>query len=196
VSPKIFLSLVPWLVFSFMINRRGEDFAGYAAVIATALAIVFLVRDRDTGVKVIDVAGVVTFAVLAVACFAGGVDTERWVADYGRGTSTAVLAVIMLVSAVTVPFTEQYARQSVPKAYWHSPLFRAINRKISAAWGLAILVMAGSHLLAGFLDPLSDPKQGARPIDLFFNWVVPIVLILAALNYTRRVSATAGEQTA
>jgi hypothetical protein len=188
----MFLSLIPWLVFSVVVNRHGVNAAGDAAVAATALAVVFLVRNAGTGsVKMIDLAGVVTFGLLTVTCFVAGSGMAKWVADYGRGASAAVLAVVMIGSAVTVPFTEQYARESVPREFWSSPRFRSVNRRISAVWGSAIAVMACGHLLAGYLDPVSTASSGARPTEVLLNWALPIVLILGAVGYTKSVSGAA-----
>jgi hypothetical protein len=72
---------------------------------------VSLARDRRRGgVKIIDVTGVVTFGALAAAGLAGGPPTAAWIADYGRGSATALLAVIMLASAVK-PTQADAARQ-------------------------------------------------------------------------------------
>lgn len=189
-AKKMFISLIPWALFSLVINRHGSSEAGRAAVIAAGLALILLVKDsRTSTVKVLDVTGVLTFGVLAAACFAGGTSTADWVADYGRGLSALVLALVMLASALVLPFTEQYARESVPREYWHSPVFRAVNRRISAVWGAIVLVMGLGHLLAGLLDPATDPAGGSRPADLLLNWLVPALLILAAVNYTRRATA-------
>jgi hypothetical protein len=88
-----------------------------------------------------------------------------------------------------MPFTEQYARESVPREYWQSPTFRSINRRISAAWGGAIAVMALSHVAGGMFE---TPDAGARllhrPVDLLFNWIVPALLLWAAARYTQHVA--------
>lgn len=195
-SKKMFLSLIPWLLFSVIINRHGANAAAIAALAAAALSLVFLVKDKQTGVKIIDVAGVGTFGVLAAVGFVGGQSVDNWIADYGRGTAALVLAVIMLGSVLTVPFTEAYARESVPREYWKSPVFRSVNRKISALWGGVVAIMAAGHLLAGAVDPASNPDAGARPVDLIFNWVLPIVLVLFAVKQTQRISESAGSSTA
>lgn len=193
-SKKMFLSLVPWLVFTVVINRRGADAAAIAALAAAALSLVFLVKDsQQTGVKIIDVTGVLTFGALAFVGFSGGQSVTDWIADYGRGTAALVLAVIMLGSAITVPFTEQYARESVPREYWKSPVFRSVNRKISALWGAVVTLIGLGHLLAGAIDPASNPVSGARPFDLFLNWGVPIALIFLAVNATQKISSAAGD---
>ena len=191
-SKKMFLSLIPWVLFSVVVNRRGADAAAFAALGAAALSLVFLFKDAArSAIKIIDVTGVLTFGGIGVWGLIGGQSVDDWLADYARGGAAIVLAVIMLGSAVTVPFTEQYARESVPQEFWHSPVFRAVNRKISALWGVVVLVMGFGHLLAGLIDPVSNPLSGARPVDLLLNWVVPIGLILLAVKGTERLSATA-----
>jgi len=195
-SNKMFLSLIPWVVFSVITNRRGADAAAIAALAAAALSLFFLIREsRKSGVKIIDLTGVATFGVLAFVGFSGGQSVTDWIADYGRGTAALVLAAIMLVSAITVPFTAQYAREAVPREYWTSPVFRSVNRKISALWGGIAAVMGAGHLLAGRLDPASNPVAGARPVDLILNWVLPIALILFAVNRSKRISDAGGRDT-
>jgi hypothetical protein len=190
----MFISLIPWLVFSVVINRRGADAAAIAALAAATLSLFFLAKDtRNSGVKLIDVTGVATFGVLAVLGFSEGRAVTDWIADYGRGTAALVLAVIMLASVVTVPFTEQYARESMPREQWNSPMFRAVNGKISALWGGVVAVMGVAHLLAGTIDPPSNPAPGARPVDLVLNWVLPIALILVAVNRTQKISGAVGD---
>ena len=195
-SNKMFLSLIPWVVFSVIINRRGADAAAIAALAAAVLSLYFLVKQSQKGgVKTIDITGVATFGLLAFTGFSGGQSTTDWIADYGRGTAALVLAAIMLGSAITVPFTEQYARESVPREYWTSPVFRSVNRRISALWGGVAAVMGAGHLLAGRLDPASNPVAGARPVDLILNWALPIALILFAVNRSKQISQTAGSDT-
>jgi hypothetical protein len=192
-SNKMFLSLIPWVVFSVIINRRGADAAAIAALAAAALSLFFLIREsRRSGVKIIDVTGVATFGVLAFAGFSSGQPVTDWIADYGRGTAALVLTVIMLGSAITVPFTEQYARESAPREYWTSPVFHSVNRKISALWGGVAAVMGAGHLLAGWLDPASNPVAGARPVDLILNWALPIALIWFAVHRGKQIAEAAG----
>jgi hypothetical protein len=96
------------------------------------------------------------------------------------------LALVMPGSLLVVPFTEQYARESVLRQYWHSPVFRAVNRRISAVFGLAVLAAAACHLYAGYLGAHADLTHAA---NLALNWVIPVLAILAAINYTRARTA-------
>lgn len=193
---SMFVALVPWLLFSVLTHRLGAGAAGYAALVAAVLSAWLAARpqSRRTGIKIVDVSGITTFTVLAVVAFVAGPSAQAWIADFGRAAAAYVLAVVMLVSAATVPFTEQYARATVPRELWASPEFRAVNRKVSAAWGLAILVMATGHAVAGVVDPTTAPDPGGRPVELVLNWLLPLALVWAAIRYTAAVSARAGKK--
>ncbi len=51
-----------------------------------------------------------------------------------------------------MPFYEQFARESVPQAYWSSPTFKKINRVLSAGWSLAIFAVGVSRVLAAAIN--------------------------------------------
>jgi hypothetical protein len=184
-AKKMTMSLVPWVIFSVIVEHGGSDTAGIAALLAAALATVLMIRGRRNGIKIIDIAGVITFAGMTVLAFAGNEAVKAHVADYGRGGSTLLLALVMLGSVLVIPFTEQYARETVPQQYWGSPVFRSVNRRISLAWGAAALVMAGSHLLSGLIVANGDGTLGS---NLLLNWAIPVGLAFAAIKYTDRVS--------
>ncbi|MTD12378.1 hypothetical protein GIS00_00280 [Nakamurella sp. YIM 132087] len=201
MNPKsLLLGLLPWIVFSLIVHRAGATVAGLAAVAAVVTALALMVKDGLRGIKIIDVTGVLVFGGFAVVAFAGGTDAATWVADYGRGSAAALLGVVMLASAAVLPFSEQYARESVPQEYWHSPVFRAVNRKISAVWGVVMLAMAGSHLLAGYLDPAGSVAGGTinatGPAGLLLNWVVPAALVFAGYKATQALTAGASNPAA
>ncbi len=180
------IGLAPWVLFSMIADHVGTGYVGYAAGAAGIISLVLAIRGaRADGLKIIDAAGVVTFAILAIVGFAGSHHVQKLLVDYGRGGCAVVLALVMLISALTVPFTEQYARARVDRRYWASPVFRATNRKISLAWAGLIAVMAASHLLAGALA-----SQGhERPIvNIALNWVVPILIVLRGLKMSDRIA--------
>ena len=167
---NMLLSFLPWVVFSVLVQRIGAHVAGIACLAAAGLALLFAYQQsKNSSVKLIDITGIAVFGVMAVVAFSGGDTAEQRIADYGRGISSLVLGLIMLGSTLVVPFTEQYARESVAQEHWTSPVFRAVNRKISFVWGVVVTLMAGGHLLAGRLDPPSDPSSGTRPVDLPYN---------------------------
>ena len=82
-----------------------------------------------------------------------------------------------------VPFTEQYARETVLRQLWSSPQFKQINRKLTAMWGLVFAAMVPAHVIAGALD--------THRANLVFNWAIPIVLLIWAAKRTTRASDSA-----
>ncbi len=184
---KMMISLIPWAAFSVLVERVGTSAAGYAAALAAAIAIVLVIKDRANGIKVLDAAGVVTFVALAGVALTGSHGTQADVAHYGRGLCTLILGLIMLGSVLVLPFTEQYARESVPQQYWGSPVFRSVNRRLSLVWGLAVLAMTAGHLYSGHLAAAGSQTTGS---NLILNWVIPAGLALAAMKYTSRITST------
>jgi hypothetical protein len=183
-ASSLLLGLAPWVLFSMIAEHIGADAVGYAALAACLGSVVLALRGARRGsVGILDAAGVVTFAILAAVGLTASHHVQQLLVDFGRGGSAAVLATVMLVSSATVPFTEQFARAQVDRRYWGSPVFRAVNRRISLVWAGLIYVMALSHLASGYLA-----HQGDDPRNLLLNWVVPVVIIMVGLKQTDRIT--------
>jgi hypothetical protein len=193
---KVLGGFVPWFVFSLVATREGPGSVTTAALLAFVVATAFLVvsKVRGRSLKLLEVTGAVVFAAFGVA---GTVNPamDAFLADYGRSLATLILAAAIFVLLPVMPFTEQYARETVPQQFWHSPTFRSVNRRISAAWGAVIAVMGVGHALAGLVAELPTTLP-SRPVDLLLNWVVPALLTWWAVRYTARVSAEAHDAAA
>lgn len=184
MSPvKIAIGFVPWLVFSLVCGFVGPHAVPEAAFAGLTLALLLVVRSKDKGqsVKLVEAAAVPTFAAIGIWALLVPA-TDGFLAGYGRGLATLVLAAVLWASLMVRPFTEQYARDSVPQQYWDSPRFHAVNRRISAAWAVAVTTMGVGHLVSGALE--GQPAALARPADLLLNWVVPGAITVLAVRYT------------
>jgi hypothetical protein len=187
---QVLVGFVPWIVFTLVATRTGPGAVGVACVLAFLVAVGLIVRSvsRGESPKVLEVVGAVVFLGL------GGISlvypaADAFLSGYGRAVAAAVLAAVIFLLLPVMPFTEQYARESVPREYWNTAEFRSINRRISAAWGGVVATMAVSHALAGtFEAPDPGVRLLHRPVDLVFNWIVPGVLVWAAARYTQKVS--------
>jgi hypothetical protein len=187
-AKRFLIALAPWVLFALVAERVGADAVGIAALLACLGSLALAIYGvRHGGLKIIDGAGVITFAAIAAAGFLGGHQIDKFLVHYGRGGAALVLATIMGVSAFTVPFTEQYARESVDPQYWDSPVFRAKNKAISLLWAGVILVMAVCHLIAGALAATAG-VAGRHPGNILLNWAVPILLILWAVKRTETLA--------
>ncbi|GGW18312.1 hypothetical protein GCM10018980_47110 [Streptomyces capoamus] len=168
----VFLSFAPWIIFGVVAGPSTWEYAALAALIASiALSGKDMVRGR---LRVLDMTGIVFFAVLCVLALALGRGQLVWVETYAQVISNGLVAVVALGSLFADPFTAQYAREQTRREVWDSPVFLRINRVLTAVWGLAFALMTVSTWLA-----VRHPAQ-----DDWFNWVVPVALLVAAVRFT------------
>jgi hypothetical protein len=164
----IFVALVPWLIFTVLVQHASLKLGSLVAlVVAVVIAIPGLRAGRP---KALELGAVATFIAFAAAAFVVDHHAATELARYARGIAAAGLAVIAFTSLLFVPFTEQYAREQVPEQLWNSSTFKQVNRRLSAMWGLIFAAMVPFHILAGALD-----RTGT---NVLLNWVVPVALVM------------------
>jgi hypothetical protein len=179
----IYVALLPWVLFSLITQHDTLKAAAVVALIA-AVGIVgpSLLRGRP---KLLELGAVLAFAGFTVAAFRVDPSTGEWIARYARAIATGGLAVIAFGSLLFTPFTEQYARESVPRELWSSSRFKEINRRLTTMWAWVFVTMVPCHVIAGAID--------TRRANTIFNWVIPVVLIVWA---AKRTAASASNPTA
>ena len=155
-----------------------------AAVIALIASVVIAAPSVAAGrPKMLELGAVIAFVGFTVVAFVADPSVTAWLARYARAIAALLLALIAFSSLLFVPFTEQYARESVPRQFWSTPRFKQINRQLTLVWGCVFLVMMVSHVIAGAID--------TRRGNTIFNWVVPIILIIWAVKRTGELSEAA-----
>ncbi len=167
-------SFAPWIV--FLLAHRVTSFYG-AVVAAIGTAAVVLARAIGRRrLHLLDVASLVYFVALGAVLEAIHPGHLDFWARYAQAGSHIALTVIVFGSIlIGHPFTESYARQTTPRAVWHTAEFHAINRRISAVWGLAFLVGTVSLLVAGSVDYR----------QLLLRVVIPFGALAWAYKYTQ-----------
>ncbi|MEU0009135.1 hypothetical protein ABZ079_34025 [Streptomyces sp. NPDC006314] len=171
---SVFLSFAPWIIFGVIASPSTWEYAVLAALIASlVLSGQDLLRKK---LRVLDVTGIVFFAVLSVLALALDRGQLDWVEKYAQVISNGLVAVVALGSLLFDPFTAQYARESSPRSVWDSPVFKHINRVLTALWGMAFALMTLSTWLA-----IRYPSQSD-----WFNWVIPVVLLVWVVKFTQR----------
>ncbi len=171
-SLPMYVALVPWLLFTVIAEHGTLKIASIAAlVIAVGIAIPAI---RQGNPKVIEIGAAVAFAGFTVVAFVADPSAAHWLERYARAVAAGLLAIVALGSLLFTPFTEQYARERVPREFWSSPRFKAINRQLTLLWAGVFCAMVVSHVIAGEID--------RRAANILFNWVVPILLVLSAVK--------------
>jgi hypothetical protein len=177
--PGIYLALAPWILFTVLAQHAGVQVASLVALAAAAA--ISLPGLRAHRPKLLELGAVATFAAFSVVAFTVDAQAADWLARYARGIAAGVLALISFGSLAFTPFTEQYARESVPERLWGSATFRAVNRELTTLWACVFTAMIPLHVIAGSLDT----RQG----NLVFNWLLPITLVVWASKRTSEASA-------
>jgi hypothetical protein len=118
----IYAAFVPWVLFTLITHHDGLR---AAAVVALGAAVVIALPSLTAGrPKVLELGAVLAFAAFTVVAFTADPATSAWVARYARAIAAGVLALISFGSLLWTPFTEQYARESVPREFWCLPASR------------------------------------------------------------------------
>ncbi len=174
----LYIALVPWVAFTLLAQHSTLKLASVAALV---LAVAIMIRSIvTTGVKVLEVGAVLAFTGFTVVAFGADHAAGVWMARYSRAIAAGLLALIAFVSLLFTPFTEQYARESVPREHWGSPTFKLVNRRITLMWAFVFTAMIPFHIAAGVIDE--------RRTNILFNWVVPIGLLLWGIKQTDKIA--------
>ncbi|THG33990.1 hypothetical protein E6C70_11240 [Glaciibacter flavus] len=181
-AAKIITNFIPLVVFGILAAWLPITGAAIGGLVA---AVVVVMVTAHGGVGILPVAQAVVLAIFVVVAVTGGPGVDAWLSQWGPGGVSVVLGLFILVSAAFYPFTTQTSRAAVPQAYWHAPQFIALNRRISVAWGLAILASGVAHIIVS-VDPWL--LTAARPL---VGYGVAIAAFTLAFLYTKREKARA-----
>ncbi len=169
---NIVLGLAPFIVF-FVLMRAVSAPAGPAAAFAVSVLLGIRQWRRGESVKVLEVGSLLLFGALLLYTLIAALDwtiaTVRLAVDGG------LLAIVLASLASGMPFTLQYARESVPQELWTSPIFMTTNRRITGVWAAAFAVMIAADAAA----------RDLAAIPLWVEIAASIVAFAVAVWFTR-----------
>jgi hypothetical protein len=148
---KILLGFLPWILFGILAGPSLTSLEiGLAAALLATLALGFNQLRQGYfltwGSLLFFLASFILVAWLK----------NLWVVEHMDLLVRATLAVIAWASIIAGrPFALQYARESVPEAYWRTPEFIHTGYFISLVWGIIFLIALGASLFRPYLDQLS-----------------------------------------
>ena len=167
-----FIGFVPWIIFWVVSGPSTWEWAALGAALA---AIILMIPSIERGnPKILDTATAIFFIVLSLVALFVDRQTLGLLEHYSQLISYGVLAIVAFGSLLFMPFTEQYARETVPREHWDSPTFKRINRVLTAMWGTVFVLLALCQVVYEIA-----PSQKS-----LFNWIIPIVLIVGAFKFT------------
>jgi hypothetical protein len=168
--------LSPWIVLGVL---EGEGWIEWAAGIALALSVVFLVADlvRGRSLKLLAVVDVIFFAGLLILVLLINPNGKAWLETWiGEISNIALVLVAVGSMLVRMPFTLQYAHEQVDPKYWHMPTFLHTNYVITGVWAGAFLVSA----IAGFYGDAVLQNSN----NIWTGWVIQVGAIIVALQFS------------
>jgi pimeloyl-ACP methyl ester carboxylesterase len=169
--PKsLIISFIPWILYFAVSNSNT-----HSQILATSIACLTLIifQRRELSKKFIfDWATLLFFVTLLIMFI---FLKNAWLANHANTLSNIILALIAWFSlSIRLPFTLQYAREQVDRAYWKTPLFLQINYIITGAWAFSLTLIAIQNVLA--LYSIANDMWAA---DIF-----PAVLIILTVLFT------------
>ena len=180
-SLTLILAFLPLIAFSLLARFLPSGYIGVAALAAAVIAAIAIATSRPVWPpKILNSCSFVLFTLLAVLGFTLGKGDDSWLATWGGAGVGIILGLVILVLVPVVPFTEQFARESTPRAYWGSPTFKKINRVLSAAWGVAILAVGASRVVAAAVDR----HTSHRVLELLLGVAIPLVIVVYMLRFS------------
>ena len=178
----LILSFLPLIAFSLLARLLPHGDVGVAALTAAVIAVIAAVAVRPVWPpKVVNATSIVLFTVFAVVGFAGSAGTDRWLATWAAAGVALVMGLVILALIPVMPFTEQFARLSTPQAYWSSPTFKQINRVLSVAWGVALIAVGASRVVAVAVNGHTT----RRLPDLLLGLVIPGLILTYMLKFSK-----------
>ena len=148
---KILLGFLPWILFGIL---AGPSLTRLEVALAVALAATLALGLKQLRQGFFLTWGSLLFFFLSFILVA--FLKNLWVAEHMDLLARATLAVIAWGSIIAGrPFTLQYARESVPEAYWQTPEFIYTGYFISIVWGIIFLIALGASLFRPYLDQMA-----------------------------------------
>jgi hypothetical protein len=135
----VVLGFLPMIIYGIL---AGSSVASVTLALTAAIVAFLLVgwNDLCNGMMM----SWANIALFGSALVAIGVLGISWLIPYMGVLIYATLAAFTLGSIlIGMPFTLQYARRMVDKAFWDNPLFLQVNVMITGVWGAAFLINLG-----------------------------------------------------
>jgi hypothetical protein len=181
-SLTLILAFLPLIVFSLLARFLPHGYIGVAGLAAAVVALIAIATSHPVWPpKILNTCSLALFALVAVLGFTLGKNDDRWLATWGGAGVGLILGLIILALIPVIPFTEQFAREATPPAYWTSPTFKKINRVLSAGWGLAIFAIGLSRVAAAAINGHTT----RRLPELLLGLAVPGVIVLYMLKFSQ-----------
>lgn len=147
----IFLILAPYGVYAALMMVASPTLS---VAVGATLCVGVTIQDvaRGRSVKILSAGSAIVFA--SLACYRAGVDPTMSASAVRLAVDGGIFAISLGSMLIRMPFTLQYAIESVPAETAAVPGFLRANYVISGAWTLAALAMIVGNLMTLYVPGL------------------------------------------
>lgn len=169
---QVLVGFAPWIAWWVLAaNDTYKEAALVALVLAVAIQLWGFLHGREP--KILDLASIAWFVIIEIVAYTSSATD---LAHYAQPASTGALTLIVLVTIlIGRPFTEDYARDTVPEEYWETTTFKSTTRTIAWVWFFALLIGTATAFIR------TDPHSSA---ETWTQWIIPIGAIVIAIKFT------------
>src|SRR5690349_3176158 len=119
-----FAGIAPWALMSIL-SGPGRFELAVGAALGLSVLVMIVSRVRGFKIQVLEVFGAVVFAALAVVGLFAAEGVIDWLELWaGELVNLALAAFAWTTLLIGRPFTMSYAKETTPREYWDSPLFK------------------------------------------------------------------------
>jgi hypothetical protein len=179
----LILGFLPLIAFSLLTKILPSGDVGVAGLVAALLALAVMLTSHPVWPpKILNACSFLLFTLLAILGFSLDKGDKLWLATWPGGGAAIVLGAVVLLLVPVIPFTEQYAKQSVPPEEWGTPRFQRVNHVLSLAWGASIVLIGFARVAA---EAVARHSSGHRLAQILLGAAVPVVIIVYTLKFTQ-----------
>lgn len=179
----IIIGFLPLIAFSLLTKILPSGDVGIAGLVAALLALAVMLTSHPVWPpKILNACSFLLFTALAVLGFSLDKGDRLWLATWPGGGVAIVLGAVILLLVPVIPFTEQYAKESVPPDEWPTPRFKRVNRALSLAWGASIVLIGLARVAA---EAVARHSSGHRLAQILLGAALPIVIVVYTLKFTQ-----------
>ncbi len=180
-----FMDLLPWLLMSW-IGGSGRVLVGACVgLLLTALAV--LLRGLPWRLLQLEALATVTFCLFLVMALLAPASSQDWLAEHADQLSDSLfMAFVLGGNLLGRPFTEDYARMELPEHLLRQAPYRKTMMVLAWVWFAAFALQSAMGLVA---DLVFD-----QPDELWWGWLLPLAVIMAAMTFTEQFTASKRQQ--
>ena len=183
----IYLTLVPVVIStilketSFFLYVLLGCLGWSVSLVINALVLYYWPKRRIEPCYILDVALTLFFAGTSGASLGGGSTYQTGVVRYFNIAMHGWLGLVMIGSYFSYPWVVQHAKEASPQYVWTSKSFLEVVSSLTLHWSISQFLTAGLCVVPLFVGTglLMDP------IALVFNYIWPILTLVAMLCITR-----------